>query len=92
VAIDSENLFVCWSEVQRDTIHTVPGISGSFEAFPPEHMAQMSSTRCTSDFNTPAILIPLHPAQQILVLFRNYIQQMYTNCRNTTTTAGDMHN
>lgn len=58
VSTQWKTLFVCWSEVQWDTIHTVPGISGSFEAFSSEHMAQMSSTRCTSDFNTPTILIP----------------------------------
>jgi hypothetical protein len=45
-----QNLFLCWSEVQWDAIHTVPGISGSFEALCSKHMAQVTSTCCANNF------------------------------------------
>ncbi len=84
VSTQWKTLFVCWSEVQWDAIHTVPGIGWSFEAFASKNMAQMTSTCCACNFSAPAICIRLqsNPTQQ----YKSQLEacnKYRSNCTNT---------
>lgn len=54
-----EPLPVCWGELQRDAVHTVPRIRGSLEPLTLENMTQVTSARCTRNLHSTAIGIAL---------------------------------